>query len=368
MNAEQLFFSLIRHRVFGEAFEGNVPESLAKELFLLAKKHDLAHIIKPSTVEGEGREKFRKEEILALVRRDKSDYEMGEITRIFKEEKIEFLPLKGAVISAFYPERYMRTSCDIDVLVKENDLPRAISALTEKLGYSGGDRREYHDVSLYSKSGVHLELHFNILENTENIDRLLSKVWEHTKDGRMENEFLIFHTLAHMSYHFLHGGCGVKPFIDLKLLLDKTDYDKEKLDCFLQETDLAHFFEAVVRLIGVWFEGKVHDDVTLEVEKYILEGGVYGNKLNQIAVAKEKKGGRLGFILSRLFLPYDAMARYYPILKKHKWLLPFYYIVRFARLLSPKVLRRSAGDLKVSGEISDEKADRVKRLLSEIGL
>lgn len=368
MNTQELLFSIIRHRVFGDTFDGEIPENSAKELFLLAKKHDLAHIIPSSIVGGAAKEKFQKEEILAMVRRDKGDFALCEITKALREENIEYIPLKGAVIADLYPERYMRTSCDIDILVREEDLGKAVKTLCDRLGYESDGERQYHDVSLYSKSGVHLELHFTILENTENIDRLLARVWEHTKEGKLENEFLIFHTVAHASYHFLHGGCGIKPFIDLKLLLDKLEYSKEKLYEYLRKAELERFFETLLAVTSVWFEGGRRTALTDSVEDYVLGGGVYGNKENSIAVQKEKNGGRLGFLLARIFLPYDSMARYYPILKKNKLLLPFAYIVRIAKLFRPKIFRRSYKDLKKSGEISSEKTDSVKKLLSEVGL
>ena len=34
-----------------------------------------------------------------------------------KKVQIPFLPLKGSVIRQYYPEPWMRTSCDIDILV-----------------------------------------------------------------------------------------------------------------------------------------------------------------------------------------------------------------------------------------------------------
>jgi hypothetical protein len=368
MNSKKLFFSFLKESVFGKPSSDIAKGEEAKALFLLAKSHDLAHLIPSSKIEGDVGEKFKKEEILAIVRRDKSDFALSEITEVLREENIEYLLLKGAVIADLYPERYMRTSCDIDILVRENDLERAVEALCKRLGYESDRERQYHDVSLYSKSGVHLELHFNILENTENLDRLLSRVWEHTADGKMENEFLIFHTVAHTSYHFMFGGCGVKPFIDLKLLLDKLDYSEEKLRGYLRETELEKFYETLLSVIGVWFEEKEGNAVTEAVEEYILGGGVYGNKENMIALQKEKHGGRAGFLFSRVFFSYDAMANYYPILKKHKFLLPFMYVVRITRVFRPKVFRRSVKAFKKSGEIGDEKVNEIKNLLKEIGL
>ena len=63
------------------------------------------------------------------------------------------------------------------------------------------------------------------MENIEKLDRALERVWDYASpiaDGRMEhrltNEYLVFHVLAHMAAHFINGGCGVKPFVDLYLL------------------------------------------------------------------------------------------------------------------------------------------------------
>ncbi|MBQ5746583.1 MAG: nucleotidyltransferase family protein [Clostridia bacterium] len=368
MDSQKLLFSFLKESVFGVISSEIAKEEEGKALFLLSKKHDLAHLVPYSKILGPARESFQREEILAMVRRDKSDFALSEITRVLKEENIEYLPLKGAVIADLYPKRYMRTSGDIDVLVREEDLERAVKALCEKLGYESDGKRQYHDVSLFSKSKVNLELHFNILENSENIDRLLSRVWEHVENGRMENEFLIFHIVAHASYHFLHGGCGIKPLLDLKLLLEKLDFDEEKLKEYLRETELEKFYETLLSLIAVWFEDGERTPLTDAVEAFILEGGVGGNKENSIAVQKEKNGGRFGFLFARVFLPYDSMTRYYPILKKYKIFLPFMYIVRMTRLFSPKVFRRSFSTLKKSGEIGEEKANEVKNLLKEIGL
>ena len=71
----------------------------------------------------------------------------------------------------------MRTSCDIDILVREQDIDTAAQAIGEKLGYRY-ESKNYHDISLKSESGVHLELHFSLKENEENIDGLLSDCWQ----------------------------------------------------------------------------------------------------------------------------------------------------------------------------------------------
>ena len=163
--------------------------------------------------------------------------EQKRVCALLQSESIPFIPLKGAVIREMYPESWYRPSCDVDILVKEQDVQRAKSLIMQRLEYTAADTDNFHDVPMYSKGGVHLELHFNILEHRSNIDAVLGRVWEFAapvSDGAMMHaltpEFLLFHNLAHSYYHFLSGGCGIKPFMDLFVLLSYSDfsYDEQK--------------------------------------------------------------------------------------------------------------------------------------------
>ena len=74
----------------------------------------------------------------------------------------------------------MRTSCDIDILVHEKDLRSAISCLVENLKYTEHEQNS-HDVSLFSSSGVHLELHYDLVEEgwANSSNAILQKVWDY---------------------------------------------------------------------------------------------------------------------------------------------------------------------------------------------
>ena len=52
----------------------------------------------------------------------------------------------------------MRTSSDIDVLVRESDVERAREVIEAELLYRT-DTRNAHEIGMFSESGVHLELH-----------------------------------------------------------------------------------------------------------------------------------------------------------------------------------------------------------------
>ena len=73
----------------------------------------------------------------------------------------------------------MRTSCDIDVLVHREDLEKVISYLIHNKHYVEKERAT-HDVSLFTQTGIHVEIHFDLIEEgrAENAIDVLQSVWE----------------------------------------------------------------------------------------------------------------------------------------------------------------------------------------------
>jgi hypothetical protein len=67
-------------------------------------------------------------------------------------------------------------------------------------------------------------------------------------------------------------------------------------------------------------------------------------------------------------LPYDALKFNYPILQKHKWLMPVMQVRRWFNLLLRGRLRRSMHELNVNAKTTDATQEGMRRLLREIGL
>ena len=93
------------------------PEAISAAL-KLSSTHDLAHLVawgakKNGIVSAEGEATVFK----AVYRHQQLKYEYERLVKSLEKEKIPFLPLKGSVIRSRYPEPWMRTSSDIDVLV-----------------------------------------------------------------------------------------------------------------------------------------------------------------------------------------------------------------------------------------------------------
>ena len=348
-------------------------------LFRLSKKHDLAHLIADALDKNgllpddtEAKKRFFQQRSMAVYRYEQQEYEFQQICAVFQQSKIPFIPLKGAVIRALYPQPWMRTSCDIDILVKEEDLPKAIDALTTKLNYQSGNKNN-HDVSLFAESGVHLELHYKLGDSNQVWDGVLAKVWDYAtaEEGvrfALTQEMFYFYHIAHMAGHFKCGGCGVRAFLDLFLLRKYLSYNADVLADLLQQGGLTAFNEAVCALSEYWFGSGEETPLTLQLNDFILNAGMYGDVKNRVEITKVKKGSRWKALSSRIFLPYNQLKFQYPVLQKHKILVPFYQVKRWFRLLNKDRRKQSVRELKMTMDEGEEKTERIAKLLKDLDL
>ncbi len=343
----------------------------------LAKEHDLAHIIAKFIYENnievapELWAKLQKEEILSVMRYEQQKYTLSEICKAFDEAKISYIPLKGPVIRPYYPYESMRTSCDIDILIHETDLDLAVSKL-QNIGYRAEDRH-FHDISLFSPKNVHLELHFSIKENMENLDSVLADVWDYVDSSEgskfsLKKEFFVFQIFSHMAHHFITGGCGIKSLMDIWVLQNKMDAPYTCAEKLLKKARLYKFAEQMSNIADMCFSGMDKDEFSDLVLDYIFKGGVYGSQENKIAVKKSRTDSSLGYIIKTLFLPYKAMTVSYPVLKKAPYLLPFYWIVRWIKAVQVGKTKRMASEFSYANNMSENEVDNIKKINSTLGL
>lgn len=380
---EALLFSCLRAAVLGEPLSREqcalLTSDRQKSLYRFSKKHDLAHLVAfvlenaGVPMEEKGAEAFHRQYMTAVYRYEMLRFEQERICELFENEGIAFLPLKGAVLRAFYPKPWMRTSCDIDLLVKEEELCRAAALLTEKFDYRHAGQNE-HDVQLYAPNSTHLELHFTLCVNQPKQDVLLRQVWKYAQKQNgseagyeLPMEFIVFYILAHMAKHLLVGGCGIRPFLDLYLLQTKRCYEEKAVSDLCEKGGLTQFYHAVCSLLDVWFSGKKPSPEDLALQDFLLDAGAYGTLRNHVTVGSARNGKRK-YLFSRLFPPKEGIFNLYPSAKKYPCLLPFYYIRRFGRLLLPERRKVSIKELRYSGAVTPENEKKTVELLEYLGL
>lgn len=382
----RFLIALIRYDLFGIPL--SVPESFSlteetlEKLYRLAAKHDLAHLAgdalyknKLLPKDSSAAAKFQKAQVTALYRYTQMEHERARIYKVLENARIPFVPLKGLVIRPLYPQPYLRTSCDLDILIHRDDLSKAIALLENNLNYTSEELSALHDISLFSPGGIHLELHYSLDSPYDFLNAALAKVWEYctpVSEGsfeyRQSPEFFMLYQVTHMVSHFLDGGCGIRPLADLALLQRKFSYDEAILVSLCQSCETAVFYGQAKHLAGVWFGEEAHNPTTQEMERFILGGGVYGSKQNNMEIRQRKHKSNAEYIMSRIFMPYEQLKHQYPILKKHKWLFPFISVRRWFNLLIPGRRKRALDELSESAEHFENAQTAISKLLTDLEL
>ena len=385
VNKKAVLLALIRNVICGETISDEIKcactEEMLTSVYELAARHDLAHLVgqaasKIPLPESEILAKCKRAAISAFMNHVRQDRDFNEICNALETAKILFIPLKGAILRQYYPESWMRTSCDVDILIQKTNLDAAADLLENTLGYRFMDRTG-HDLSFVSPNGVHIELHFNLIEDgrVNAANAVLQLVWEdvHPAEGYqfwhvMSDRFFYFYHIAHMAKHFETGGCGIRPFVDLWLLDNVVKGDISARDELLQTSELLQFATAARKLSRVWLAGEETDSLSNRLEIFLLHGGVYGSADNRVALHKESRGGKMGYLMSRIFAPYEKLKSYYPILEKYPHLTPIMQVRRWFMLFRPDVARRAKKEISINNKAKQSPTDAADSLLSDLGI
>ena len=377
METRKLLFALLRIAVCGEQpteeIKNACTEQALEAVFQLARKHDLPHLV------GQAASKLQlpqskwltlgnqaaKQACIRYVRQSVDYYN---VCAALEEGQIPFIPLKGSVLKDYYPEPWMRTSCDIDILVREEDLDRAVAVLEQKQFQVG--ERNFHDVSLFAPNGIHLELHFSICEKMDRLDAVLKNALNYAalEQGSryaFQDAFFLFHQFSHMAYHFQSGGCGIRSLMDIWVMEHQMNLSYSCAEKLLRKAGIYQFAVEMTKLANRCFSERNVSDPVLD---YIWRGGVYGIKQNEVMVKKSQSGGFLVYLQKRILKPYSSMIIIYPVLNKFPLLLPFCWVHRWIKAIILGKTRNVMSEFAFSHQISDAEAQQIEAILHRLGL
>ena len=386
-NTIKLLFALLNSALFGKNLTEEqkilFTDSLAKSLLESAKRHDVIHLAAKALCDNGLITKdhpffpvCQKAQVMAIYRYEQLNFELIRVSELFEKSEIPFIPLKGSVVRKHYPEPWMRTSCDIDILVHKSDLSKAQNLLETEYGFTKSLETSC-DIAYNTPSGMHVELHFSLLSDdvANNAGNFLENVWDFAKPKEnckyhhiLSDEMFYYYHLAHMAKHFEDGGCGIRPFIDIFILDNLPDADKQKRDQMLKQGNLYEFAQGCRNLSEVWFGNQTHTKLTELMEIYLLKGGAFGTLANHVAIGQQKSGGKFGYAWSRFFPDLKFMKTHYGYVNKCIVLLPFAYAHRFFQVILRGNTKRSLHELKANSNVTEGTSNIAKQMLDELGL
>ena len=331
------------------AVNGQVPEKSRTEGMDLSLVYEAAQNHKLAAAAGMALESagirnpdFVQAVAKAMRKNALLDADRADLTQKLEEAGIWYMPLKGAILKDLYPRYGMREMADNDILV---DAPRAkeVGSIMQELGFEVEQAgKDHHDE--YMKPPVsNFEIHRMLFRGMDSEPchlyyRDVEKRLIPDKDGSFGRHFstddLYLYLTAHEYKHYRHGGTGLRSLLDTYVFL--REYGKAlNMDYVAAEAEkmgTAEYEKQSRELALHLFSGEALTEAEQEMLAYYAGSGAYGsydqkivNKINDFGGGSR---GKLRFFLSRLFMPMEDIRYAYPLVYRHKILLPFLYIYR----------------------------------------
>ena len=305
--------------------------------------------------------------------------EREQILREMSRHGIACLPLKGILVSEYYPTYGMRWMCDNDILygyVRQNEkgeyepkgdsrqeqeywkqqAQKELCAVMQSMGYAVKNLKGSHDV--YQKPPFfNFEMHHKLVPEDSGLAEYYRNPWKRAisveeyssgeclvKDDLTanipvqfrfidEDEYLYF--VAHAYKHFDNSGCGIRTLVDECVILQKKEnLDWEYIDRELSQMKLVQFEHKLRRtaLHAFGVENQLQQEDRRMIY-YMLGCGTYGTSVNRVKRKLSKIDGanvseiRRKYLKERFGLDEEKMKDFFPFFYKHKSLrilLPLY--------------------------------------------
>ena len=349
----------------------------------IAQKHGIASMVyygaKGSGFEGDSLSMavLFKETCISLAVYESQKYVFGELYRIFEENQIDYMPVKGLLLRDFYPKPEMRYMCDTDILIKLEQYPK-IRELLSNAGFT--EVAESNHELIWKKSNVSIELH-KLLIPSYNKD-YYSYYGDGWKLGTIRNgsrismtdEDCFIYVFTHFAKHYRDMGIGLRNMVDIWIFDKNVSLDYDYLKNELTSLQLYDFYVNVMNTLKYWFEDGESNDITEFITDYIFKSGMYGTLDNHIISMslKDTKGNQSIFkirfkkIMRSIFPTVKDMYTLFPILNKVSFLLPvmwFYFTVK--RIFTKGKFKKFKHDVQM---IDSQKIDKYQEALNFVGL
>lgn len=299
---------------------------------------------------------FRKQKIVVEA---EQEIEAEDVMDRLEEMGVRHMPLKGYIVKNLYPSPDMRTMGDIDLLIDADMMQNVFDEfLPDGFRFLGdGDLH-----SNLARGNAHFEFHRSLVNASyKNLTAYFGDGFARAvrTDGysyryELSREDMYIFLLAHLAKHYRYGGTGIRTVLDLYVYRKAVpDLDMDYIYRETEKIGIDKFQRKAEKIADDWFGGSF-DGTFDSVSGYIISGGVYGkqgrNLVNEMINSNDSMAlGKFKSLLSMVFPNYQLMSEWFPVLKKYKFLLPVFWIVRWFKSLTNK-----NGNLKKTLTISSE--------------
>jgi len=277
-----------------------------------------------------------------------------ELDKVFRQENIPYIIVKGIDIAELWPSPKLRTTQDIDLVVHAEDKSR-VHELLLSCGWENMSRQMFEWT--YAKNGCVLELHhclFYYAEmNAKPLQKYFADCWEFARQSagssryHLERNFYFAFLLVHLYKHFFSCGVGFRFFLDIAIFLQNGGLDWERLEKDLRSIGIWDFTKICLAFCRKWFDISVPieteelpNDFYLDSTAQIMKNGLFGEtnekNRNSHEIYMLKKGSStwkvwLPMFFEVVFPSYDLIRSepVYSYVDGKPFLMPVVWLHRF---------------------------------------
>ncbi|EGW38461.1 nucleotidyltransferase family protein [Desulfosporosinus sp. OT] len=350
------------------AIHGGVPSYeifssiYGEELFDLALQHNVFSFLYPTL--NKHCEEIKLDELIMRRWKEATLYmatrqvsminKIRTIFELFESSGIPVISLKGLVLKGLYPQPELRNMGDIDLLIQENDMQRAIELLG-KHGYRPNSKDlnnpKYMHIGMYISGSFPVELHRTLwhpsIMKTKDDHVWLNHMWQNKRlvimEGlkftalSLEDEFI--NLVVHLSRHIMGDGAQLRQLCDFVLFVKiywnmmdikyiEHTIEAMELYAFYQHLHTScHFYLGLTVptksdmlkenksdvLINLIYTSKIHHQTKEELSTFVRY-----NKLLDPFTSTEKKMGRFLINMKTILKSIPYMKRTYKFFKCSK--------------------------------------------------
>ena len=308
---------------------------------------------------------------------------LQQIYTLFDRERIDYLPIKGAVIKTLYPKPEYRLMGDADVLIHPEQYPQ-IKKLMIEADMKCANETNYE--LAWTSSDLTIELHKRLIA-THNKDyhAYYGDGWpSFAEKGEVSSYYLrvedhYIYLIVHFAKHYREGSVSAKNICDFWVCKNAwSNMDKTYVSNQLKKLKLLKFYNNLEDTLDAWFMGKEFTKAAELITQVALEGAIYHYEESEristvLKLQKENKSflaSKIIWTIRRLFPSIKIMECSHSILTKLPILLPFFWITRLFKIFFCEFdrVRQGITNMKEVSLLENESISDYEAQLHAVGL
>ncbi len=281
-------------------------------------------------------------------------YESAEETIKWQLEKnrIYSMIVEGCVLRTLYLHKEMRRMDRIRVWIQKGELGR-IDAIMRSMDYEISENREDEGVLYYKIPGIYVAFYENLRFVNEKLEKYFdSPLWMFQKVRGcrylrcFDKEEAYIYMAGKAASDYALGRTVVRSVLDFWLYEQRhsQELDWPYVDKILKKYKILEFSKRLKKLGDIWFGNEISNEMEIysAMEAYIFSKGEQGRQLSgQILpllqdvadfYRRDRKNEWLQKKKEWLFPEREYMEKFFPVLKKHHWLMPVCRLIRWCRI------------------------------------